>query len=125
MIWPGDVRFKDLDGDGQITANDQKVIGDPNPDLTFGFTNTFTYKDFDLNLVLTGAIGGDVLNFTRFKTESLQSLWDNQAASVLERAQYGYYDGNPANQSPENVYIVNPDATIPALIISTSTRTTA
>ena len=112
-VWPGDVRFKDLDGDGQITANDQKVIGDPNPDLTFGFTNTFTYKDFDLNLVLTGAIGGDVLNFTRFKTESLQSLWDNQAASVLERAQYGYYDGNPANQSPENVYIVNPDATIP------------
>lgn len=112
-VWPGDIRFKDQNGDGKITSEDQKVIGDPNPDLTFGFTNTFTYKDFDLNLVLTGAIGGDILNFTRYRTESLSSLWDNQAASVLDRAQYGYYDGNPKNQSAENVYIINPGADIP------------
>lgn len=112
-VWPGDVRFKDQNGDGKITAEDQKVIGDPNPDLTFGFTNTFTYKGFDLNLVLTGAIGGDILNFTRYKTESLSSLWDNQGASVLDRAQFGYYDGNPDNQTAENVYIINPGTDIP------------
>lgn len=112
-VWPGDVRFRDLNGDGVIDSNDQRVIGDPNPDLTFGFTNTFNYRDFDLNIVLTGAIGGDILNFTRYKTESLSSLWDNQAASVSDRAQYGYYDGNPGNQSADNVYIVNPNADIP------------
>ena len=38
---------------------------------------------------------------------------DNQAASVSDRAQYGYYDGNPGNQSADNVYIVNPNADIP------------
>lgn len=112
-VWPGDVKFKDRDGDGKITPNDQTVIGDPNPDLTFGFTNTFYYKGFDLNVVLTGSIGGDILNFTRWKTESLNNLWDNQSKDVLDRAQFGYYDGNPANQSADNVYIVNPGASCP------------
>lgn len=112
-VWPGDVKFKDQNGDGVIDAKDQKIIGDPNPDLTFGFTNNFSYKGFDLTLVLTGAIGGDVLNFTRYKTESLQSLWDNQAATVADRAHYGYYDGNPANDVADNVYITNPDSDIP------------
>ena len=112
-VWPGDVKFRDRNNDNVIDDKDQTVIGDPNPDLTFGFTNTFNYRDFDLNLVLTGAIGGDILNFTRYKTESLTSLWDNQASSVLDRAKYGYYDGNSANQSADNVYIVNSDAEIP------------
>ena len=112
-LFPGDVKFKDLNGDGVIDSKDQKVIGDPNPDLTFGFTNTFTYKGFDLNLVLTGAIGGDILNFTRYKTESLSSLWDNQAAIIADRARYGFYDGDATNLSPENVYIINSDTNIP------------
>lgn len=112
-VFPGDIKFRDINKDGKIDAADQTVIGDPNPDLTFGFTNTFTFKGFDLNLVLTGAIGGDILNFTRYKTESLSSLWDNQAASVLDRAQYGFKDGNSQNFDPENVYIVNPDSDVP------------
>lgn len=59
---PGDIRFKDLDGDGQLTDNDRKVIGDPTPDFTFGFKMQFDYKGFDLNILLTGSYGNDMMN---------------------------------------------------------------
>lgn len=50
--------------DGVITDNDRQIIGDPNPDFTFGFTNTLTYKSFDLNIFFQGAVGGDIYNLT-------------------------------------------------------------
>lgn len=96
-----------------IDEKDKCVIGDPNPDLTFGFTNVFHIYDFDVTLGLTGAIGGDILNFTRYKTESLTSLWDNQSADIADRAQYGFHDGDNTNFAPENVYITNPDTDVP------------
>jgi hypothetical protein len=40
------------------------IIGDPNPDFTFGLNNTFTYKNFDINVFFQGAIGGDIYNLT-------------------------------------------------------------
>ncbi len=92
--WIGDLKFKDLNGDGIINDADQTIIGDPNPDLTFGFTNTFTYKDWELNIGLTGQVGGDVLNWARYRTEGLSSIWDNQAVSVLDRAQAVKIDPN-------------------------------
>ncbi len=92
--WVGDIKFKDQNNDGVIDDQDQKIIGDPNPDLTFGFTNTFTWKGWELNIGLTGQIGGDVLNWARFRTEGLASVWDNQAASVLDRAVIGKIDPN-------------------------------
>lgn len=60
----GDPLFADLDDSGEITTNDQEIIGDPNPDWTFGFTNTFTYKNFDLNIFFLGSYGGDIFNLT-------------------------------------------------------------
>ncbi len=90
--WVGDIKFRDLNGDGIINDKDQQVIGDPNPDITFGFTNTFQYKEWELNVGLTGQIGGDVLNWARYKTEGLASIWDNQATSVLDRVQIGKID---------------------------------
>ncbi|MEM7574919.1 MAG: TonB-dependent receptor [Bacteroidota bacterium] len=60
----GDQLFSDLDGDGVITTDDQTIIGDPNPDFTFGVSNTFTFNNFDLNIFFQGAVGGDVMNLT-------------------------------------------------------------
>ena len=62
------------------------IIGDPNPDFTFGFTNTFMVGNFDISLALAGSVGGQILNFSRFRTESMNSIWDNQNAAVLDRA---------------------------------------
>ena len=60
----GDQLFTDLDGSGDISTDDQQIIGDPTPDFTFGITNNFTYKNFDLNIFFQGAQGGDVMNLT-------------------------------------------------------------
>ena len=49
---------------GIIDDNDRQIIGDPNPDFTFGLTNTFSYKNFDLNIFFQGAVGGDIYNLT-------------------------------------------------------------
>lgn len=95
--WVGDIKFRDQNGDGVIDEKDQKVIGDPNPDVTFGFTNTFTYKNWELNIGLTGQIGGDILNWSRYKIEGLSSIWDNQAISVLDRVQIGKIDPDGGN----------------------------
>ncbi|PKQ65199.1 SusC/RagA family protein [Labilibaculum filiforme] len=60
----GDPLFTDVDGSGDITTDDQKVIGNPNPDWNLGITNTFTYKNFDLNIFFQGSYGGDIFNLT-------------------------------------------------------------
>lgn len=60
----GDQLFADLDDSGDITTDDQRIIGDPNPDFTFGITNNFTYKNFDLNIFFQGSQGGDIMNLT-------------------------------------------------------------
>ncbi len=117
--WVGDVKFKDISGpdgvpDGVINEYDQTVIGDPNPDFTFGFNNTFVYKNWDLAVGLTGSVGGDILNYVRVKTEGLSSQWDNQDVSVLNRARLGYRNGDNTNTTEiDNSYIINSDATLP------------
>jgi len=60
----GDQLFTDVDGNGEISPADKMIIGDPNPDFTFGITNNFTYKNFDLNIFLQGSQGGQVMNLT-------------------------------------------------------------
>lgn len=48
--------------DGIIDENDRTFIGDPTPDFNFGLTNDFAYKNFDLNIVMAGAVGGKIMN---------------------------------------------------------------
>jgi len=49
---------------GEINDNDRQIIGDPNPDFSFGMTNAFSYKSFDINIFFQGAVGGDIYNLT-------------------------------------------------------------
>ncbi|MBU2995225.1 TonB-dependent receptor [Cellulophaga baltica] len=60
----GDPLFSDLDGDGDIDTSDRDIIGNPNPDFTWGITNNFNYKSWDLNIFFQGSQGGDIFNMT-------------------------------------------------------------
>ncbi|GJM32815.1 MAG: SusC/RagA family TonB-linked outer membrane protein [Saprospiraceae bacterium] len=112
-VWIGDVKFKDLNGDGVINTNDQTIIGNPNPDFTFGFNNTFSYGPLELVVYLTGSSGADILNYSRVQIEGQTSVYDNQAASVDGRARYGLFDPNGSDLDPSNVYLANPGTEIP------------
>lgn len=82
--WPGDVRYRDVNGDGEITADDRTVVGSNQPDFIWGITNTFSYKNFDLTIVADGIQGNEVFNIAgRFLT-NLEGN-QNQAASALNR----------------------------------------
>lgn len=59
---PGDIRFKDLNGDGMINENDRTFIGNSIPKLTYGFNFSATYKGFDLSLLVQGVGGVDRYN---------------------------------------------------------------
>ncbi len=61
-IWVGDVKYRDINGDGKIDVNDETFIGNPWPKLSGGFTNTFSYKGFNLGILFTAAFGNDIYN---------------------------------------------------------------
>ena len=62
---PGDMKFLDYNGDGQITPDDGHPIGNAQPDFIFGWDNTFTYKNFSLNFFFNGVIGSKMLNLLK------------------------------------------------------------
>ena len=98
-VWVGDVKYKDISGpdgkpDGKIDENDRTYIGNPMPKYTFGWTNTFRYKDFDLTIFLNGSVGNKVYNYIRMKLDAMKSVWQNQASTVLNRSQITAIDPN-------------------------------
>ena len=59
----GEVRYRDLNGDGLINADgDRTIIGDTNPDFTYGFTNNLTWKNLTFSFMFQGSQGGDIFN---------------------------------------------------------------
>ncbi len=58
----GGPRYRDSDGDGIISNEDFEVLGNPWPDLIYGFENNFSYKNFDLNIYIQGQVGNEVYN---------------------------------------------------------------
>ena len=70
---PGHAKYRDLDGDNNITSNDIGNVGDGNPDFTWGWNLNVDYKDFNLNMVFDGAQGNDIYNFQRMRMMGLGS----------------------------------------------------
>ena len=78
----GDFRFADLNQDGQITVADRQIIGDYQPDFTYGFTTTFNYKNLDFNIALQGVQGNEVLNTLRHYIAIPQGGMNNLAINA-------------------------------------------
>jgi hypothetical protein len=80
----GMIKYSDLNKNGILDAGDRTVIGNPQPDFTFGITNSFSYWRFDFTFFFQGSIGNDIYNATRI---DLEGMFDskNQSVAVLNR----------------------------------------
>lgn len=59
-VAPGDLKFADINGDGEITQEDRTMIGNPTPDFTYGFNINLGYKNFDLSMDMMGVYGNEI-----------------------------------------------------------------
>ncbi|WP_198033477.1 SusC/RagA family TonB-linked outer membrane protein [Flavobacterium commune] len=86
-IKPGDIKYKDQNGDLVVNSNDYTVIGKGLPVHTGGFSNNFTYKGFDLNIFFQWSYGNDILNANRvlFEGNTKNQGYLNQFASYENR----------------------------------------
>ena len=66
----GDVRYKDWNGDGSITTDDQHDVGSPFPDMTFDLRLGGDWNNFDFNLFFDGTVGNKIYNYPRYRLES-------------------------------------------------------
>lgn len=103
---PGDVKFKDINGDNKLTEEDKVIIGDPHPDFTYGLNIRANYKGFDMVMFWQGVYGNDI-----YSTLVYDFLGGNSSSNfhkdILDA--YGYkgntntdvprLDGNQTNQN--------------------------
>ena len=94
-IQPGDIKYKDLNGDGVINANDMTVIGRALPIHTGGFNNNFTYKNFDLNVFFQWSYGNQIYNANRL-------IFDGNGAKGLDLNQFASYNDRWTPENPSN-----------------------
>lgn len=103
QLIPGERKYRDLDGDGVINAdNDRTFIGNPIPEWTFGLNNTFTWNGFDLNVFMNGVYGNEIVNFNR--ALNLENL--NGRGNVLLEA----FSNRWTPQNPSNTHVRASDA---------------
>ncbi|WP_343702754.1 TonB-dependent receptor [Chitinophaga sp.] len=94
-IRPGDIKYKDLNGDLVVNNQDYTIIGGGLPKHTGGFSNEFRYGNFDLNVLLQWSYGNDIINANRYVFEGgiVNNPNLNQFASYANR----WTPENPSN----------------------------
>lgn len=105
-VTPGDLKFADVDGNGEITPEDRTMIGNPTPDFTYGFSLGLTYKQWTLGIDMMGQHGNEI-----FRT------WDNynfaQFNYLAQRMDRWHGEGTsntqPALNSKHSINTLNSD----------------
>lgn len=130
-VWVGDVKYEDISGpngvpDGVIDTYDRTNLGSPFPKFTFGMTNTFQYKNFDLSVFISGSYGNKIFNYMDMNLSGMTSIWNNQLQKVTNRARLEPINADKTYPSVingvtvynwfddiTNVKVSNPNASIP------------
>lgn len=98
---PGDIRIIDQNGDGEIDGNDRTIIGNPNPDFTYGGFLDFKYKRLSLNVLVNGVQGNDIANGNNIK-------WATPGGTTQNIFPYAYHNAwrpdAPSNTVPRIGY---------------------
>ena len=106
---PGSIKYVDLNGNGYIDDDDRTIIGDPNPDFTFGFSTSLTWKNLTLSMAFNGSYGNDICN------SNLNQLLDTQYSGLYNITRAAYYEAwtpeHPERKMPGlGMYVSNSDS---------------
>ncbi|WDF66015.1 SusC/RagA family TonB-linked outer membrane protein [Flavobacterium sp. KACC 22763] len=105
----GDIRFKDLNGDGKIDSKDQTAIGDAIPDFTYAITNSLRYKNFNFSVSLTGSQGNKIYNFTRHYTDGIYPGFGDRFGNVSTQAMQAFEPGVNENTDVPRITLNDPN----------------
>lgn len=107
---PGDLKFKDVNGDGVITPDDRTFIGNPTPDFTYGASVSLTYKQFNLSVDMGGVYGNEVyrvwgslespfqrVNYPAYKVNRWHGAGTSNWDPLLSQADRFNYQGSTYN----------------------------
>lgn len=110
-VWVGDFMYEDKDNNGVIDEEDRSYIGSPQPKFSYGITNSFTFKNFDLNIFLNGVYGNKIYNMLR---ENYTNPMSNTGLlkEATRIARIGLKDPQGSATDINNVYVINPDAAV-------------
>ncbi len=102
LKYVGEIKYRDMNGDGYLTEDDRTIIGDTNPKFTYGLSSNLSYKDFTLSFMLQGSQGNDILNYNltditmsnigNVTVDAYQNRWTpaNSASAKWPKATAGY-----------------------------------
>jgi TonB-linked SusC/RagA family outer membrane protein len=110
-IWVGDAKYRDINKDGKIDEKDLTAIGNPWPKVYGGFTNNFSYKGFDLSVLVTASFGNDIYNLMRDEQTNPNNLntGRNMYVTALNYAKVSE-DGDG------NAVVTNPNTNVPRIL---------
>ena len=99
----GDVKYVDRNGDGVVDDNDRDIIGNPNPDFTYGFQTKVSWKSLSLSASFNGVQGRDILNVGNRYNNTPGTKSNNVTRKAFQNM---WTDENPSNLYPKSTFVV-------------------
>ena len=93
VVEPGNPKFEDVNGDNVVNEQDRVVLGNIQPDFTYGFNTKVTYKNLDFFLSLSGSYGNKLFNALACRLDRGNGYYYNPLAEVADR----WTPTNPSN----------------------------
>lgn len=94
---PGQVKYVDLDGNNTIDNADRQVIGNSNPDFTYGFGTSFSWRDISLDVLFEGSYGNDIANLNLLQEYDITRNTGNMRTAAFLNA---WTPENKSNEYP-------------------------
>jgi TonB-dependent starch-binding outer membrane protein SusC len=100
----GDIRYKDINGDGLINDGDRKIIGNPNPKYNFGFSGNISYRNFDFNFLLQGVAKVDIYNGVAQVIDAGSGQGQTPSSKTLKNFNQHWTGEGTSNRWPRYIY---------------------
>lgn len=99
---PGDIRFRDINGDGVLDGDDRTILGSALPKFMYSLNGTLRYKQFDLNLFFNGVQGNKIYN----EVDNIISSFDSRGFNTTKRFYDERWNGEgSSNSMPRATYL--------------------